>query len=191
MSQTFAQTFAQTFEGLETSPSLAGSSVTTSWVQHFLVLSRATSYLMGGLILVLTITVIVTSRSIGDIALWGERVLGGAFIGLMAALTLLSIYSWVRMEQTCGTAAAKSWLEAGLQAAGGITTVALTYTLLGISLGIGSLSDQVLTPDTVQDIIKALTAQFSLAFMTTVIGLPLSTVLRALLMIAAARQNNK
>jgi hypothetical protein len=39
----------------------------------------------------------------------------------------------------------------------------------------------------VQDIIRSLTGHFSLAFMTTVIGLPSAAALRALLLITEAR----
>ena len=65
------------------------------------------------------------------------------------------------------------WRAAGLQAASGIATFALTFTLFGISIGIGSLAEQPLTPETVRVVIADLTGQFSLAFMTTVIGLGL------------------
>jgi hypothetical protein len=71
----------------------------------------------------------------------------------------------------------------GLQACNGIATIALTFTLLGISLGIGSLSHGGLTPETINDIIAELTNYFSMAFMTSVIGLPLSAVLRTLLIL--------
>ena len=58
---------------------------------------------------------------------------------------------------------------------------------LGISLGIGSLAGQDLTPDTIQSVIRTMTANFSLAFMTTVIGLPVSALLRSLLIVTDAR----
>ena len=79
------------------------------------------------------------------------------------------------------------WLESGLHGANGVSTLALTYTLLGISLGIGTLSEQELTPDTVQTVISQLTDHFSLAFMTTVVGLPTSAALRALMLISHSR----
>ena len=66
--------------------------------------------------------------------------------------------------------------------------LALTYTLFGISLGIGSLAGQGLTPETVESVIRNLTASFSLAFMTTVIGLPLSALLRAALVVVHGRR---
>jgi hypothetical protein len=69
--------------------------------------------------------------------------------------------------------------DAGMQAANGISTLALTFTLLGISLGIGTLSEQPLTPSSVNEMIGELTRQFSMAFMTTVVGLPSSAILRA------------
>jgi hypothetical protein len=79
------------------------------------------------------------------------------------------------------------WFEAGVQAANGVTTLALTFTLLGISLGIGTLAGQELTPETIQPVIRKMTANFSLAFMTTVIGLPISALLRSMIIVTHAR----
>ena len=73
-------------------------------------------------------------------------------------------------------------------AAHGVATLALTYTLFGISLGIGTLAGQGLTPETVQTVIRDLTASFSLAFMTTVVGLPLSAALRTILVVVHGKQ---
>jgi len=67
-------------------------------------------------------------------------------------------------------------------------TLALTYTLLGISLGIGTLAGQELTPETVRGVIQDLTANFSRAFLTTVIGLPVSAALRAVLVVTHGRR---
>lgn len=75
--------------------------------------------------------------------------------------------------------------------ANGVTTLALTFTLLGISLGIGSLAGQELNPDTVPVIIREMTANFSLAFMTTVVGLPVSAVLRSLIVVTHARNRHR
>ena len=68
----------------------------------------------------------------------------------------------------------KFWFETGLQLSNLISTIALTYTLLGISLGIGELSSSKLDVETINITISKLTEQFSMAFMTSVIGLPLS-----------------
>ena len=59
--------------------------------------------------------------------------------------------------------------------------------MLGISLGIGTLAEEQLTPDTVQAVVKNLTKHFSLAFMTTVVGLPCSAILRSLIQITEAK----
>jgi hypothetical protein len=77
----------------------------------------------------------------------------------------------------------KFWFETGLQLSNLISTVALTYTLLGISLGIGELSSSKLDIDTINQTISNLTEQFSMAFITSVIGLPLSGLLRSILII--------
>ena len=74
-----------------------------------------------------------------------------------------------------------------MQAASCIATLALTCTLLGISLGIGALAETPLTPDTVTQVISALTDRFSMAFMTTVVGLPVSALIRSAVLILSAR----
>lgn len=146
--------------------------------------SRAVSYLLGGVTLLLAILVATTSMSTAEIATEAEALFGPTFILLMTGLVLTALYCLVRITQAPQD---KVFLEAGLQAANGVTTLALTYTLFGISLGIGTLADQVLTPETVQDVIRELTGKFSLAFMTTVVGLPVAAILRALLCVAHAR----
>ena len=80
----------------------------------------------------------------------------------------------------------QKWLQAGLQACNGIATLALTFTLLGISLGIGQLSNSSLTPDSIDKVIASLTDDFSMAFLTSVIGLPLSAILRTVLIVLNA-----
>lgn len=147
--------------------------------------SQAASYMLGGLVLVTALAVVLVSRDISEIAGWALDVLGAGFLALLAALVYAAFFSLVRMRRGDATEPDRLfWYEAGLQAANGVTTLALTFTLLGISLGIGSLAGQNLTPETVQGVIRDLTANFSLAFMTTVVGLPVSAALRAALVIA-------
>ncbi len=128
------------------------------------------------------VAVWATSSGVGDIASWIEQVLGATFVVLLAVLVFTALFCWVKLQRA-DAAPNPGWLEAGLHAAGGVATLGLTYTLLGIGLGIGSLADQRLGPDTIQPVINGLTRQFSLAFMTSVIGLPASAVLRALLLV--------
>ena len=143
--------------------------------------SRTLSFLLGGVVVTLAIAAMATSLSIQDIAQWMGQVLGPSFVTLLTILVAGSLFCWVNILRRTGETAV--WLEAGMHAANGITTLALTFTLLGISLGIGTLADQTLTPETVQEVIRGLTAQFSLAFLTTVIGLPTAALLRALILV--------
>ncbi|RED53549.1 hypothetical protein [Aestuariispira insulae] len=143
--------------------------------------SRTLSYLLGGVVVTLAIAAMTTSLSIQDIAQWMGQVLGPTFVTLLTIMVAGTLFCWVNILRRTGETAV--WLEAGMHAANGITTLALTFTLLGISLGIGTLADQTLTPETVQEVIRGLTAQFSLAFLTTVIGLPLAALLRALILV--------
>lgn len=147
--------------------------------------SQAASYLLGGLVLATAIAVTLLSQDVSAITGWALDVLGAGFLALLAGLIFATLFSFVRMNgDDIGDAGREYWFAVGMQAANGVTTLALTFTLLGISLGIGSLAGQELTPETVQTVIRDLTANFSLAFMTTVVGLPVSAGLRALLVIA-------
>ena len=149
--------------------------------------SRAMSYFLGAVVLALAMALALGAVEPGHILAWAARVLGLVFLGLLSMLILATLYCWQCLLARQLTPQQRlAWHEAGLHAANGIATLALTYTLFGISLGIGELAGQNLTPDTVQEVIRGLTERFSLAFMTTVIGLPTSALLRALLSISAA-----
>ncbi len=146
--------------------------------------SRAVSYLLGTVAIAMAVAAVLTSSNAAEIMRWMREVLGWSFVALLGTLVFIALLSWVRMVADEDD---ELWPEIGIQAANGVTTLALTYTLLGISLGIGSLAGQDLTPDTVQAVIRKMTANFSLAFMTTVVGLPVSAALRSLLIVTQAR----
>ncbi|MBT5081708.1 MAG: hypothetical protein HOK21_25380 [Rhodospirillaceae bacterium] len=149
--------------------------------------SRALSFFLGAIVLALALALALGAPEPGQILAWAARVLGLVFMGLLSVLILTTLYCWQRLlVRDLNPQQRQAWHEAGLHAANGVATLALTYTLFGISLGIGELAGQSLTPDTVQEVIRGLTERFSLAFMTTVIGLPTSALLRALLSISAA-----
>lgn len=151
--------------------------------------SEAFSYFLGGLVIIAAIAAATLSVDVGAVTGWAGSVLGPTFLGLLAALVFTSLFAWIKIRRA-GTSTSDRglWYEIGLQAANGVTTLALTYTLLGIALGIGGLAHQDLTPETIQTVIRDLTGHFSLAFMTTVVGLPASAALRALLQITHTRQ---
>lgn len=147
--------------------------------------SQAASFFLGGLVLLAVAASFLWDANAARAAGWAFDVLGTGFVSLISVLVFVAAFSLVRIGSSDATTAQSAlWLEVGVQAAGGVATLALTFTLLGISLGIGGLAGQPLTPETVQPIIRDLTANFSLAFMTTVVGLPLSAALRAALLIA-------
>lgn len=145
--------------------------------------SQAASYVLGGLVIATAGVSAVFAIDPAMIASWTLDVLGLGFVGLLGALVLVAAFALVRLNAAASDADRRLWLQVGSQAAAGVATLALTFTLLGISLGIGGLAGQELTPETVQPVIRDLTANFSLAFMTTVIGLPLSALLRAAILI--------
>jgi len=148
---------------------------------------RATSFVLGGVVIALAIATAASPLTTADIAGWAERVFGPTFVVLFLTLVGAALFCWVRVGQLHDNPAqSRPWFEGGMHAASGVATLALTYTLLGISLGIGSLADQELTSNTVQSVIQGLTGHFSMAFMTTVIGLPTAALLRALLSVSNA-----
>jgi len=147
------------------------------------------AYWVGGsVIIVLALLSYITQMTLADLIIHIQRLFGVSFILLFTAMVTLALWSvykiHLKKEQDL-------WSEVGLQAANGISTLALTFTLLGISLGIGSLANQTLSPDTVQGIISQLTAQFSMAFMTTVVGLPTATLFRAIISIQCVKQQSE
>lgn len=152
--------------------------------------SRAVSYLLGGAVVMMAAGVLMTSHGVTEITAWARDVLGWTFVTLLAALVITALFSWVQMLTRGSAKDNEVWLQTGIQAANGVTTLALTFTLLGISLGIGTLASTELTPETIQPVIRKMTSNFSLAFMTTVVGLPVSAVLRSLIVVTHARQTS-
>ena len=150
--------------------------------------ARAFSYIGGGLVIVLAYSVYATGMSVEFISEWAVNVLGLSFIVLLAALLFGAVLALLQVQKlrTYNEVEAQKWRQFGLQASSGIATLALTYTLLGICLGIGGLSDANLSPDTINQVIADLTAQFSTAFMSSVIGLPISAAMRTILIISMA-----
>lgn len=154
--------------------------------------SQAASYLLGGLVLATAIAVTLLSQDVSAITGWALDVLGVGFLVLLGGLIFATLFSLIRMNGAIDREEERDyWFAVGMQAANGVTTLALTFTLLGISLGIGSLAGQNLTPETVQSVIRDLTANFSLAFMTTVVGLPVSAGLRAVLVISIKKPSSQ
>lgn len=160
--------------------------------QQINLFSKSVSLMLGGFVALVFALFIMANISLSDIIAWSSKVLGASFIAMMAGLVFITIYALVKVEKSAKRGKYdKAWLEAGYQAANGITSLALTFTLFGISLGIGTLAEQNLSPETIQQVTKALTAKFALAFMTTVVGLPLSTFLRAVLSVYQAKLESK
>lgn len=133
--------------------------------------------LLGFTVIILALFSYLTEQPIEAIFHWLERMFSIAFIVIFTALISLSVFAVVQLKSY---EQSSYWHEVGQQAGNGIATLALTFTLLGISLGIGTLAEQPLTPENIQQMISALTKQFSMAFMTTVVGLPAATLVRAL-----------
>lgn len=154
---------------------------------------QALSLMLGGVVIGLASFVMFTGQSSAMAVAWVFEVLGLPFLLLLASLVFAGLLCLVKLLATRAISDGTKrdtqrikWLQAGLQSCNGIATLALTFTLLGISLGIGRLSDGGLTPENINSVIADLTAHFSLAFMTSVIGLPLSAAMRTALIVGNA-----
>jgi len=154
---------------------------------------QALSLMLGGVVIGLASFVMFTGQSSAMAVEWAFEVLGLPFLLLLASLVFAGLLCLVKLLATRAISASNKrdaqrtkWLQAGLQSCNGIATLALTFTLLGISLGIGRLSDGGLSPENINSVIADLTAHFSLAFMTSVIGLPLSAAMRTALIVGNA-----
>jgi hypothetical protein len=135
---------------------------------------------IGVLVISLALVSYFTELPLSDLFAWIERFFSSVFMIIYSLLVALGIYAITQLTQA---QYANYWQEVGQQAGNAIATLALTFTLLGISLGIGTLAEQPLSPENVQLLVSGLTKQFSMAFMTTVIGLPTATIIRALISI--------
>jgi len=141
-------------------------------------MAQAGCVVVGLLIISLAVATHIWSLDLFTVFSWLEQAFGPLFIILFSGLVALGVISITQLSRS---RSAEVWYELGSQAASGIATLALTFTLLGISLGIESLSQQLLTPENIGSVIQDLTKHFSTAFMTTVVGLPASHIIRSIL----------
>lgn len=144
-------------------------------------------YLGGTGTILLAVASYLTAKDAPQLLAWLWTIFTPGFIGVFVLLLFLGVYGILQLN---GSRKDEFWQECAQQSANGIATLALTFTLLGISLGIGSLSHQVINADTVPALIQTLTGHFSMAFMTTVVGLPTAAFIRALTSLRAIRLRN-
>lgn len=156
--------------------------------QRWVHVARTISLLLGFGVLALAGMKAMTGWDVPTALTTANAMFGPVFLALYLGLVSIALAAWLKGRISAQPATQDPWWEAGMQAASGIATLALTFTLLGISIGIGGLSGTPLSPETVPDVIATLTEQFGRAFMTTIVGLPTSHVLRALLAINAAER---
>ena len=151
---------------------------------------KALSLFLGLIVIIISLTSLTTGMAPAQILGWGLEMLGSIFLLLLSALVITAMFCSVRLIDSAYHRSSElerqRWLQAGLQTCNGIATLALTFTLLGISLGIGQLSNSSLTPDSIDMVIASLTDDFSMAFLTSVIGLPLSAILRTVFIVLNA-----
>lgn len=147
--------------------------------------AQAVGLLLAGAVLALAAVRLLAGRSPEAAVAGAVAVVGPVFPSIFAILAAVAVTAALRLDRD---PADRRWRQIGLQAASGIATLALTFTLLGISLGIGGLAQRPLTPDSVHGVIGDLTGRFALAFATTVVGLPTAAALRALILVLASRE---
>ena len=141
--------------------------------------------IFAGLIVIL-LALILFVFGIAPVSLFtiARDTLGMLFMGLSASLLLVTMMAITKMRDPHLEHGSKAvWFQIGVHAANGIATVALTFTLFGISAGINQLAAGELNIDSVNTVITGLTSQFSMAFLTSVVGLPLSALMRMVVVV--------
>ena len=137
---------------------------------------KGASYAIGGGVIALALLQAVLGLNLSDVTQLVERFFGWGFALLYS---LFIVGTGIALSHLKPNKHCNFWNEFGHQMGNSIATLALTFTLLGISLGVGGLAETPLSPENAPDIIANLTGQFSLAFLTTVVGLPTATAIRA------------
>lgn len=145
-------------------------------------ISQVLSLFLGIVVLVIGSYVIITGNHPNELANWAISILGLSFLSTLFALTLGALFCILKLRNSYLNTN-KFWFETGIQFSNNISTLALTFTLLGISMGIGELAISKLDINSINATIGKLTNKFSMAFLTSVIGLPLSSLLRSMLII--------
>lgn len=153
-------------------------------------MSQVLSFFLGILVLILGTYVILTGNHPSVLVKWSLSILGLSFVICLSLLIFFSLFCIFQLYKS-KTKLQQFWLQTGIQLSNGISTLALTYTLLGISLGIGELSMSKLDISSINETIGNLTNKFSMAFLTSVIGLPLSAFLKSILIIIHEKKNVK
>ena len=153
-------------------------------------ISQVLSLFLGVTVLMVCAYVILTGNHPNDLVNWSISILGLSFVVTLLVLIFGAIFCIFKLKKSHFNTN-KFWFETGMQFANSISTLALTFTLLGISLGIGELAISKLDINSINVTIGKLTNKFSMAFLTSVIGLPLSSLLRSILIIIFEYKNLK
>ena len=149
-------------------------------------LFRVTGVFGGFLLIISAMSMLLFGIGPRELITSAYDILGTEFLVIctvLIGLALLSIFQMANIELP--DEKKKSWMVLGSHTSNGIATLALTFTLYGISKGIGGLSSENLNIDQINMVITNLTSQFSMAFFTSVVGLPLSAMLRATVALVA------
>ena len=151
-------------------------------------LARVLAIFAGLIVILLALILFIFGVAPVSLFVIARETLSMLFIGLSAGLLLITMMAIVKMRDPgLGRGRKAAWFQIGLHAANGIATVALTFTLFGISAGINQLAGGKLDINSINAVVTSLTSQFSMAFLTSVIGLPLSAFMRVVVVVTGKR----
>ena len=145
---------------------------------------RVLAILAGLIVILLALILFIFGIAPMDLFTTARDTLGMLFMSLSVGLLMVTMMAIAKIQDPGLERGRKTaWFQIGLHAANGIATVALTFTLFGISAGINQLAAGELDIDSVNAVVTGLTSQFSMAFLTSVIGLPLSALMRVVVVV--------
>ena len=124
---------------------------------------RVLAILAGLIVILLALILFIFGIAPVNLFTSARDTLGMLFMGLSAGLLLITMMAIAKLRDPSLEFGRKTaWFQLGH--ANGIATVALTFTLFGISAGINQLAAGELDIDSVNAVITGLTSQFSMAF---------------------------
>ena len=106
--------------------------------------------------------------------------------GLLSVALMLTLLR-IRSARRAGADEARTyWAHIGGQLCGLLSTIALVFTLWGLSQGVLLLGANQVTADTIDQLLSQLMTHFGVAFYSSIIGLPTAALGRVLVFVASS-----
>lgn len=120
-------------------------------------------------------------------------VVGWPFLTIYSVLTAILLGSYLKIRRARREGSSENlsyWAQVGTQVCGLLSTMALVFTLFGLSQGVLLLGVSKVTPDSIDQLLGELMTHFGVAFYSSIIGLPTAALGRFVIFTTSARPVN-